>query len=149
MKIVILKNDFYSSLFCVFCVFIQCLYKITQIRTLYHFDNDHQRNKNITVFYTTRIVKSIQHGNYHASMSWFSIQTAFDFRRMNRHAQTIFMPTNTFLLMGSNGVAISCLVLNSTTDNTRCLFFHRPKRGEQRDRSHDISRKLITTSPTN
>lgn len=58
MKIVILKNGFYSSLVCVFCVFIQCLYKITQIRTLYHFDNDPQRNKNITVFYTTRIVNT-------------------------------------------------------------------------------------------
>lgn len=45
-------------------------------------------------------------------MSWFSIQTAFDFRRMNRHAQTMFTPTNTFTLMDSNGVAISCLVLN-------------------------------------
>lgn len=145
MKIVILKNDFYSSLFCVFCVFIQCLYKITQIRTLYHFDNDHQRNKNITVFYTTRIVNTTRQ----LSCKYVLVFHTNSFRRMNRHAQTMFMPTNTFLLMGSNGVAISCLVLNSTTDNTRCLFFHRPKRGEQRDRSHDISRKLITTSPTN
>lgn len=55
-------------------------------------------------------------------MSWFSIQTAFDFRLMNRHAQTMFTPTNTFTLMGSNVVAISCLVLNSTTGNKHAVF---------------------------
>lgn len=148
MKISIFKIDFYSSLFCVFCVFIQCLYKITQIRTLYHFENDHQRNKNITAFYTTRIVNTTRQ----LSCKYVLVFHTNSFRLSTNEqtcANNVHSDLNTFPLMDSNGVAISCLVLNSTTGNTRCLFFHRPKRGEQRDSSHGISRKSITTSPTN
>lgn len=55
----------------------------------------------------------------------------------------MFMLINIFLLMGFNGVVISCFVLNFIIDNMWCLFFYRLKGDEYRDSFYGILWKLI------